>query len=278
MAAKLDAATSNGYDRANSLRIEAVMKRLLSAVMMAAVMLAGLAGPAWAEDVTKKVEELSAQAAQAYGEGDFEQAIALFQEAYDLQPVPNLLFNIAKVYEKTENWDAAEKNYKEFIKSPDADSQAREVALERIDAIKEIKAAAAAAEREKAEEEKKDPVVEDPPPQTVEKKSNVLPWIVMGSGAGVAAVGGVFGILAMGKQKEFDEAETAADKQELRKSGKTFALVADISYAVGLVGIVTGVVLLVTSGGSDDGAATAIAPTGWVGPNGQAGIGAMLRF
>lgn len=248
---------------------------------MAALVLACFTSTAWADDVTKKVEELSMQAAQAYGDGDFEESIALFEEAYELQPVANLLFNIAKVYEKVENWEKAEQNYKAYVKSPDADSKAREVAMERIDAIQEIRAAELAANKpveEPVEKPKEEPVVE--PAQQPKKRASALPWVVIGSGAVLAGTGAVFGILASGKQTQFEEADTADDKLEFRKSGKTFALVADGLFAAGAVAGIVGVILLITSGGSDSAPqqASAVTPTGWVGPHGQAGFGMNVRF
>lgn len=257
------------------------MRRLLSAILMAVFVLGSLPSAAWAEDVTKKVEELSGQAATAYGAGDYEKAIDLFKQAYALQPVPNLLFNIAKVYEKTENWDEAEKNYRDFIKSPDADSKAREVALERLDAIAEIKRAAAEANKP-PEETDKPPVDEKPRdlPPPPPKKASIVPWIVMGGGVALVGGGVVFGILASGQQSKFDAAETADDKRTFRKNGKTFAAVADGMYGAGAIAGIVGVILLLTSGGSDSAPAQAqaIVPTGWVGPHGQAGVGLSLQF
>lgn len=253
------------------------MRRLVSAALMTA-MLATHPVAAWAQDVTKKVEELSAQAAAAYGEARYADSIELFKQAYALQPVPNLLFNIAKVYEKMEDWDRAEDYYREFIKSPDADARAREVALERIDAIKEIKRLAAEAAKEPVEEPVKQPV-EQPPPTVAKKKANVAPWIVLGSGVVLAGTGAVFGVMASGTQSDFEAAPTPEEKQELRSTGKTQALVADVLYGAGAVAGLVGIVMLLTSGSSDQPAqARAIVPTGWVGPHGEANVGLHVRF
>jgi tetratricopeptide (TPR) repeat protein len=251
-----------------------MMRRLLSALLVVALIFGSFPMTAWAADVTKQVEELSGKAAAAYGEGNYERAIELFKEAYALQPVSNLLFNIAKVYEKTENWDEAENFYKEFIKSPDAEGKAREAALERLDAIKQIKDAAAPDPVEKPD----DPVEKDPPPPPPPAKKSPLPWIVMGGGGALVAGGVVFGLLASGKQSKFDDATTADEKRDLRKSGKTLALVADSMYVAGAITGVVGVILLLSSGGESEPQAQAVVPTGWVGPNGQAGIGLDWRF
>ncbi len=252
------------------------MRRLMWALLAAALVFGSFQMSAWAASATKQVEELSIKAATAYGEGDYDKAIDLFKQAYALQPVPNLLFNIAKVYEKTQNWDEAENNYKEFIKSPDADAKAREVALERIDAIKAIKAANKEAEKpvDPVDKPEDKPAVVAPPP----KKASLVPWIVLGSGVAVAGTGAVFGILALGKQTKFEEATNADDKRDLRSSGKTFALLADIGYGVGAAAGIVGIIMLATSGGSDRAQAQAWAPTGWVGPHGEAGMGLHLTF
>ena len=263
------------------------MRRFLSATLTAFMLTLCYVPSGWADDVTKQVEELSAKAAAAYGEGKYEESIDLFKQAYELQQVSNLLFNIAKVYEKIENWDEAENHYKEFIKAPDADSDAREVALERVEAIKEIKRLAAEAEEQKRRDEderkrqEEEKALAQQQTETSKKKPNVLPWVLIGSGAAIAATGGVFGIMALGKQSDFDAAQSASEKADLRSSGKTFALIADVGVGVGLAAGVVGVVLLLTSGGESDAGASkaqAVLPTFWIGRDAEAGVGMNLRF
>lgn len=47
-----------------------------------------------------EAERLAAQAEDAFGESDYRRAIELLQQAYDTDQNPNMLYNIARVYEE----------------------------------------------------------------------------------------------------------------------------------------------------------------------------------
>lgn len=272
------------------------MKRLMTAVMVVAgLLLAPTATPVvYAQSVTKQVEQLSQDAAAAYGEGDFEKAIELFKEAYALQAVPNLLFNIAKVYEKIENWDQARSYYKEFLKAADADPQARQVAVDRIDELDAIIAAEQKeiAEQKKAEEEAKRKAEEEErkkrEAELAAQQANQQEesggagagaWIVTGSGVALLAGGGVFGLLAADQETAFEKGETTEARRDARSKGKTYALVADSMFVAGAIATTIGIIMFATSGsGDEEPAETAALPIGWVGPHGEAGLGLHVRF
>lgn len=254
------------------------MRRFTAAACMVALLSTSVPMAAFAQDdVTAKIEDLSAQAAEAYRDGEYEKAIELFEEAYALQPVSNLLFNIARVYEKLEKWEEAEKYYRDFIKSPDADADAREAALERVDSLKQLQEQQRLANLPPEPEPEPEPTPEPMPEPPPAKASSPLPWILIGTGAAVAATGGVFGILAMGQQNKFEEADNIDDKLAARQNGKTFALVADIGYGVGIASAAVGVVLLLTRS-SDSGQAMRVIPTGAVDGDGQPHVGLSFTF
>ena len=268
------------------------MKRLMTAVLF----VAGLAlnpmasSVVHAQSVTKQVEQLSGQAAAAYGEGDFEKAIELFKQAYALQAVPNLLFNIAKVYEKIENWEQAMSYYKEFLKAPDADPQARQVAVDRIDSLQGVVKAEREAreeeERRLAEEERKKREAELAAQQQQQQQQTEEPtggasagaWITAGAGVALLVGGGVFGLLASDQETAFDTGETPEDRRAARSKGKTYALVADSMFVGGAIATTIGIILFATSSSGDEAEETAALPIGWVGPGGEAGLGLRLRF
>lgn len=265
------------------------MKRVSTTLVVAGLSLGPtLPATVYAQSATEQVETLSRQAATAYGEGDFDKAIDLFKEAYAVQPVPNLLFNIAKVYEKQENWSQAVAYYKEFIKAPDADSQARQVALDRIDALEEIQRAERekkeAEERRLAEEERKRKEAELAAQKKQEDEAAAanagtgpLPWIVTGAGAGLLIGGGVFGLLATDQETVFKTGEDPAVRRNARSKGKTFALVADSMFVAGGIATVVGIILFATSGSSSQPESQAALPFGWVGP-GEGGVGMSWTF
>lgn len=260
------------------------MRRFTATTCMVALLATSFPLSVFAQDdATAKIESLSEEAGEAYRDGEYEKAIALFEEAYAIQPIPNLLFNIARVYEKLENWAQAEKYYREFIKSPEAEASAREAALERVDSLKQLQQVASQPETPPEPDvpaEPEEPAVVAQPTQPPPKKSSPLPWILIGTGGGLALTGGVFGILAAGKQSTFNNATTAEEKLSARKSGKTFALVADIGYGLGIASAAVGVVLLLT--GSSESAsseqALRIVPSGSVDADGQPHVGFSFRF
>lgn len=71
------------------------------------------------------------RATQAFKAGRFDEAAKLFEEAFDLNPLGNLLYNIAFCYEKSGNKTAAIKFYKRFLDAVPGAPQKTEL-LERI--------------------------------------------------------------------------------------------------------------------------------------------------
>ncbi len=87
--------------------------------------------------------------------------------------------------------------------------------------------------------------------------SSVLPWAIMGSGAGVAIIGGIFlGLRQSNMSKLNDPANCHPDGvclssvQGAYNDAKTDSIVGDTLLGVGVVGIGVGLVMLLTSGGS----------------------------
>src|SRR5690554_2857852 len=131
------------------------MKHAISVLLSVALVSAALPSAVFAEDLTegtaaagdetlspeeraRRVESLASSGADAYRSGDFEGAIRAFQEGYRLEPVPNLLYNIAKSYEKLEKYADAVDYYQRFVVAPEVDSSARQAALDRIESLREI--------------------------------------------------------------------------------------------------------------------------------------------
>lgn len=72
------------------------------------------AGPALAQDAGK-FAEVKANARAAFADGKFDEAALLFREAFDLEPVGSLLYNIGLCYEKTNNIPSAIVFYERFV-------------------------------------------------------------------------------------------------------------------------------------------------------------------
>ena len=259
------------------------MRRGLTVLLSVAIL--GLCpGPgavAWAQsdaDRIARVEELALKGAKAFKAERYEEAIEAFEEAYALEPVPNLLYNIAKSYEKLNRWDEAISHYKRFAVADDVNSKAREDALESIERLKQLRALEDSDEDGVADVddlcpgEKEDPdgykdidgCPEDNPTaagggegveggEGPEGTVEVLPpdytwaWTAGGAGLALVAGGAVLGVLAQGTHDDFEAAETAEERRTLRDSGQSLALYADIAYVAGAVGLLTGVILWATA-------------------------------
>ncbi len=216
---------------------------------------------------------MSRDATTKYREKDYTGAIELFKKAYEIEPVPNLLFNIARCYEKLEDWDSAISNYQKFVVEPDVEKSARQAALERIEALNQVKLAQAQTQTT----EKPDDTVKKTPAPVGEGPDNTWAYVTLGSGLALVAGGVGFGLLASSKQSEFEQAGSVEEKQSARDSGQTFALVADGMYIVGGVVTLVGAYLLLTSGKSETASAMQVLPTGWIEASGG-GLGLSTRF
>lgn len=93
-----------------------------------------------------------------------------------------------------------------------------------------------------------------PPPVSARTEvgpSRTLEWSLIIGGAGVAAVGGVFGALAFKANNDFDAASDLDSKRTLRDDVRRNALVADVLVGAGLVSAGVGVVLFLVTGNDD---------------------------
>jgi tetratricopeptide (TPR) repeat protein len=190
---------------------------LLGLIGSALVPMRASAQPASAPTVNKK------QAAKKYTEagltaaklGDYDAAIDFYQKAYSLVPHPTLTFDMAEAHLLAGRIDQALTLYKRYL----SDAPNGPLAKDAHDRIAEIDASKAE-ETRKAEDERKvakarkaeearsaerpmPPVPtareSDPPPR--ERIANQRwaawkPWVVVGGGVGIAAVGGVLDVIA----------------------------------------------------------------------------------
>lgn len=132
--------------------------------MVLGLALTTLGPTARAEDpVAQKVEKLAADAATAYHAADYQRAVELLERAYQLRQVGELLYNLAKAYEKLGDQDKAVEYYRRYMDSTESDPKLRQRALARVTAYE-------ATHRPKPVEPPPEPRtrVEVPPPVHVE--------------------------------------------------------------------------------------------------------------
>jgi tetratricopeptide (TPR) repeat protein len=85
------------------------------------VVLALCAAPAHAQIDTARARVVFQQAAKAYHTADYERAIKLFRRAYQLDPRPELIYNVGQAYEKLGNVPEALRWFRQYLRlAPDA--------------------------------------------------------------------------------------------------------------------------------------------------------------
>lgn len=196
---------------------------------------------------------LSDQAIEKFQAKDYDGAVALFEQAYSIDPAPNYLFNIGRVYEEAGNLEKAVEFYAKFVKQPGVDLDSREVALERLKVLRAIvEETTEKPPEEEPEQPEEEPVVDAPPPepavdQDAVRKRKVMRGVgfgLLGVGAAALIGGGVAGGLAQGDYNKAGEAATPSDNLDLLGSSQTKSLAANVLFGIGGAFVLTGVILV----------------------------------
>lgn len=108
------------------------------------------------------------------------------------------------------------------------------------------------------------PVVVGAPAEQPRPRSKVPAFAALGVGVVGLGIGTVFGVLALGKKSDLDDncknKVCGIAQQDSIDSGKTLGAVSTVGFAVGIVGIGVGTVLLLTGGSSAPAGAAAQRP------------------
>ena len=208
-----------------------------------------------------------------YSDRRYDEAIECFKRALDIQREPELLYNIARSYERLTKSEEALEWYEKFLEEPGSTGELRMKALTNIAALRQEinakKAAEASGDAEASTDVAKTPASAEktespqsdyddssssmdsslPPPAFEESPRSSRPlrivgWITTGVGAAGVIAGSIFGGLALKAKKDFDDAGFKADRVGYRDDMKRNALVFDIVFSTGAVLTVTGVTLL----------------------------------
>jgi len=255
-------------------------------------MAAAASGPTPKEIVEKGVSE--------YSLGHFAESSALFEEAYQLDPAPVLLFNVAQCQRHLGNSERALLFYRRYLEGAPADAPER---AEAANHIRELDAAL----RQSATTPVPPPAdVEHAPPPApsatspIEQKPvpadsrhtlRILAWTTGAVGAGALVAGGVAALLWSNRAGRFDDHLSSSGTKDCGASDPNrggmgcASLYNDMTSAKTwtIVGLVTGGVLaagsavfFLTSTSSDSGASKAALTCG---PNPfSRGISCRLRF
>ncbi len=200
------------------------------------------------------------KAMKHYRARQYAEAITDFEAAYRINPQPELIYNVARAYEKSLKRDEAIAAYERFLKLEGTTADLRAKALNAQTALRKEKAAmqasrdvqdsvqaptvgGTAATPKEGGVTVKQEVVTKPVSRTLE-------WVLIGGGGAAVAVGAIFGVLALQANADFDDRKAAgADVPELqdkKKRADNNALAADVLIGAGAVSVVVGAIIYFT--------------------------------
>ena len=254
-----------------------------------------VATPALAqEDHRARARELFRQGEEHLAAKRYDEAVAAYQAAYDLAPLPALLYNIGQAHRLGGHVDEAIAAYEKYL-AVEPNGKASKEARAHLEKLRKERAARPrpiepvvepdAAEREHEaptyretappEEADREPAVAAPPPPRERDDRAPSPrragsglriagWTAAGVGLLALGVGGYYAKsasdLADDVTMQDDGAWTQSDDDLLEK-GEAANRNAIIGFAAGGALIVTGAVLLYLGYGADDTPAVAVTPT-----------------
>ena len=227
--------------------------------------------PAYADEM-QKAKRVYSEAAQAFGDQNFEKAAKLFKESYNLSGKPEILFNLALTQEKLGQTDRAIAYYQLYLEElPDADD-ADEV-KEKINHLqnpgKPESAETAAVsdkpdegqqadddktgEKESIESKAADrnaqqpdtlEIIEDDKNKPV-KTSTIIQGVLIGTGTLLFASGGLTAIAAYKKYNSYESLCAPDCSQDKADKVKSMSIAADIMMGTGIAALTAGIVWLV---------------------------------
>jgi len=194
-----------------------------------------------------EVERLSAAGVEAYKAKEYSKAVGLFQQALSIQPVPNLLYNIARACELMGDDRKAVFYYTKFIRAQDVSDAARDKARGRLaDLEARMLAASPAPEPTNWDEGTSDgPVVlgamdgeDDLGAMTI------AGWVTASGGTALLLVSTVLAVRMGEEVDSFNGTTDLEQKRAYRQNAETLGLTADVGFGVGVALLATGTTLL----------------------------------
>jgi tetratricopeptide (TPR) repeat protein len=219
------------------------------------VLVALLSAPAFAAPAAgadSKAVSLAKEADRFYRDRRFREAAEVLQQAWQLEPIPLYLYNIARAWEQASQPHQALESYRAYLAQPsgltDPELVTRaKAAVERLEAQRQQDEARAEEASRLAREERKAAQAKDRAVREVQQgkvNQRALSAYIAG-GVGVAALGTslVFALLANGSLGSFRKATELAEKRSLEETTRGLALVTDLTLVLSLAAAVTAIVL-----------------------------------
>ncbi|MEM7607209.1 MAG: hypothetical protein AAF411_17795, partial [Myxococcota bacterium] len=193
---------------------------------------------------------LYAEARERFQAGEFERAITLLSEAYELSHEPVLLYNMARAHESIPGHEAdALELYQRYLSVEprvhrrqvdgridaltrvlEADRARREAEDARVELERERRAALEAAAREEALR------------REAESRASPFPWTVLGVGIASAAVGVGLGLAANQQEEDAQQAETGVETAAANERAERLARASSATLILGGVLSMTGLI------------------------------------
>jgi tetratricopeptide (TPR) repeat protein len=229
-----------------------------------------------------------------YKDGKYKEAAEVLKKAYELDPNPTILFNIARACDQAGEVQVALDTYRQYVSLPDtdptllkranlamdrlrtliaqADAQKTQVEAEAKKVKEEAEAAKAKAEADaEAAKAKAAELERRERARQAEQRSKTSGRRVAAIAIGALAVAGLgtgltFGLLANGAKSSFVNASTLQGKQTFEGRTKTYALVADVGFVAALACAVVFAVVFPWRAEPEGRVEVVLAPQGlWVG-------------
>ncbi len=194
-----------------------------------------------------RVQFLARKAFTARSEGRNEDAVALYLQAFQIEPVPGLLYNIAYIYDRDiGDLELASRFYRRCIAAEGVEATVVRRANGRLATLRERM-------RENANQRRTDAITTNRSGTTrgrntatnavrtkVESPSARGPWWLMGIGATLLVTGLATGGIAAYNSKQFGAATLLSEKKDIRDLAQTQALTADILMGTGALTALAG--------------------------------------
>lgn len=204
-----------------------------------------------------RFDELVGQAVELYSAGRYEKAIELFEKAFAVNDEPELLYNIARCYERLAVPKEAVEAYERFLESPGTTGELRTKALENIASLRREIAALEASKQYDQPQTGQEPqtadvgdttfspgITENDQPTSLLK---VMGWTLMGVGGAGIITGAIFGGLAAGDRQKYDDADFDEARVGYRDDLERNALIFDIAFFGGVGLAAVGTTLLIVN-------------------------------
>jgi len=192
--------------------------------------------------------ELYRRGRELYAEGRYREAAVELERAQVLDPTsPNLVFNVARVYELLGELEKSIAFYRRFLRMLPADETAERARIEAT--LRRLEGARGEVQRPN-DAPPEDRALRDPQPVRVQERgvADALFWVTASAGAALLVGGTVTGLLALDTERAMGDYVVGLDgsfedRQVLADRADTLALTADVLFIAGGLSAVASVLL-----------------------------------